>query len=52
MSTWHILDWLSNAPFQDKEFKDFDDAEEYLTDYLGKNYDESREDYEIIEHRI
>ncbi len=47
--TWIIYDWANNDVFQGKEFKTFEDGEEFLSFYLGDNYEESRQEYEIRE---
>ena len=46
---WIIKDWAGNLCFHDKEFNSFNDAEEYLSEYLGDNYDEDRSEYYIVE---
>lgn len=58
-----IRDTFGNYPFEKNKhqsavalsgspvnlWESFDDAEEYLTNYLGDNYDELREEYFIEE---
>lgn len=44
-----IVDWCYNRCFGYVEFESFDDADEYLSDYLGAAYEVDREEYEIIE---
>jgi len=59
---WVILDWAGNYAFDkmgyqgsghlhgpSRTFDSFDDAEEFLTEKLGENYDTDRGEYEIIE---
>ncbi len=43
-----IYDWCCNDVFNSKSFKTFDDAEMYLSEFLGDNYDTDRQEYEII----
>lgn len=47
-----IKDWANNILFNEKQFKSFDDAEEFLSEYLddnGLNYEEERGEYYIEE---
>ncbi len=30
------------------EFKDFEDGEQYLSEFLGDNYDDNRSEYSVI----
>jgi hypothetical protein len=69
---WVIRDWAGNYPFEKnphqsavdlgggpvKTFKSFDDAEEFLSNYLSKKYDtddgyeEARGEYEIMKESV
>lgn len=52
MIRYVITDWASNEMRFNKEcrdFKSFDDAEEYLSEQLGDEYDTDREEYYIVE---
>lgn len=44
-----IVDWADNTCFKGQEFDCFDSAEEFLSEKLGDNYDEDRQEYYIIE---
>lgn len=44
-----IVDWINNICFNGKEFKTFDDGEEFLCEFLGDNYETDRGEYYIIE---
>lgn len=46
---WRISDWAGNVCFDGKVFKSFEDAEEFLSEFLGDDYEESRQEYEIAE---
>lgn len=48
-TTYIIQDWAGNLVFQGKTFKDFDDAEEFLCERLGDNYETDRGEYYITE---
>lgn len=45
---WVILDWASNDVFRGKTFKNFDDAEEFLSEFLGDTYETDRQEFEIV----
>jgi len=52
MTRYVITDWANNEiRFNKKclDFKTFEDAEEYLEEQLGEDYNEDREEYYIIE---
>ena len=52
MSKFIIKDWASNILFNEKQFKSFDDAEEFLCEFFsdnGSNYEEERGEYYIEE---
>ena len=64
MKYWVIRDWAGNYPFEKynrsqaamalfnvptKRFESFDDAEEFLSIFLGDSYEENRQEYEIEE---
>lgn len=42
-----IIDWASNVCFQGTEFNSFDEAEEFLSERLGNNYETDRGEYYI-----
>jgi len=44
-----IYDWTGNKMFDGEEFKSFEDAEEFLTNYLNEHgdYEEDRQEYYI-----
>ena len=56
---WVIKDWAGNYPFNwwgklpfngpDHLFQTFDDAEEFLSEFLGDTYETDQQDY-YIEH--
>lgn len=46
---WIIEDWAGNVKFGGKTFKSFEDAEEYLSIFLGDKYETDREEYEIVQ---
>lgn len=46
---WIIEDWAGNKVFPEKIFKNFDDAEEFLSVFLGDDYEECRQEYYIEE---
>ena len=50
-SRWIIKDWAGNICFKGKTFKDFDDAEEFLSIKLGDDYETDRQEY-FAEPRI
>lgn len=45
---FHIVDWMSNVMFDGQKFDSFDDAEAFLSEALGEEYEESRQDFSII----
>lgn len=52
LSTYRIEDWGGNHLFIDREFMDFEEAEEFLSQYFYDNeidYEEGRQEYEIVE---
>jgi len=48
MTKYQIKDWAGNIVL-DKLFDSFDDAESMLVSQLGAEYDEARQEYEIVE---
>lgn len=51
---FRIMDWAYNDVFRGKTFVSFDEAEEFLCEYFeqsGKDYEEDRGEYEIIEEK-
>lgn len=46
---WIIKDWAGNTCFFGKKFKSFEDGEEFLSEQLGDDYEEDRQEYEIEE---
>lgn len=44
---WIIKDWAGNECFDGETFKSFDAAEEFLSEQLGDDYEEDRQEYEI-----
>lgn len=49
MSAWVIFDWAGNRCFQGISFPSFDDAEDWLCEQLGDEYDTDRGEYYITE---
>lgn len=49
MKKFVIEDWTGKLLFKGKVFSSFEDAEEFLSEKLGKYYDTDRQEYEIIE---
>lgn len=45
---WIIKDWIGNVCFRGKEFDSFDDAEDFLCETLGDDYEEDRGEYYAI----
>lgn len=43
---WIIKDWMSNVKFKGKEFKSIDDADEFLSIYIEKEYPDTIENEE------
>lgn len=50
-SHWIVLDWAGNL-MDFGTFKSFDDAEEFLCEKLGDDYETDRQEYEITEELI
>lgn len=46
---WIIQDWTGKRCFGGFEFESFDDAEAWLADKLGDDYEEDRQEYYIVE---
>jgi len=46
---FRIIDWAGNVCFFGKTFDDFDDAEEFLCEKLGDDYETDRQEYYITE---
>ncbi len=44
-----ILDWAGNDVFRGKQFDSFDDAEDFLSEFLDEDYEADRQEYEITE---
>jgi hypothetical protein len=44
---WEIRDWMNNLMYKGKRFTSFHDAEEFLCEKLGKEYEEYRGDIYI-----
>jgi hypothetical protein len=44
-----IQDWAGNVCFHGKEFTDWDDAECFLCEILGDDYETDRGEYYIVE---
>ncbi len=44
---WIIKDWTGNLCFQGEEFESFEDAEEFISERLGDDYEDARGEYEI-----
>lgn len=44
-----IEDWAGNICFKGQEFNTFDDAEDFLSEKLGDEYETDRQEYEIVE---
>ena len=44
---WIIRDWAGNDCFDGQTFATFDDAEEFLTEQLGDEYETDRGEYEV-----
>lgn len=45
---WMIIDWANNEIFKGKLFDSFEDAEDFLSEFLGDSYEENRGEYYII----
>jgi hypothetical protein len=48
---WHIKDWAGNICFLGQRFKDFDDAEEFLSIKLDDTYETDRQEYYLEEFK-
>jgi hypothetical protein len=59
MKAWIIVDWAGNYPFNkynkngpgvtsDISFETFEDGEEFLSEFLGDNYETDRQEYYVI----
>jgi hypothetical protein len=48
MHDFMIKDWAGNLCFE-KSFPDFEEAEDYLAEYLGDDYDTDRQKYCIFD---
>jgi hypothetical protein len=49
---YQIQDWtgrIMQYSDSNNEFETFDDAEGFLSEFLGDNYDTDRQEYEIVE---
>ena len=44
---WIIEDWTGADVFEGKSFASFDDAEEFLSDFIKDDYEDCRQEYEI-----
>ena len=44
-----IKDWADNIMFNSESFNSFDDAESFLSEFLGDDYETDRQEYFIIE---
>lgn len=44
-----IIDWMSNVCFGGISFDSFDDAEDWLTEKLGDDYETDRQEYYITD---
>ena len=50
MGKFIIKDWASNVCFEEKEFETFYDAEDFLSEKLGDDYEEDRGEYYIVDN--
>jgi hypothetical protein len=48
MKPFIIIDWAGIIRFGGERFETFDDAEEFLSEYLGDSYDTDRQEYAIV----
>ena len=46
---WIITDWAGNICFGGISFNDFEDAEAWLAEKLGDDYETDREEYYIVD---
>lgn len=44
---WIIEDWAGNK-LTHGHFASFEDAEDYLSAFLGEEYDDTRQEYEVV----
>lgn len=44
---WVIKDWAGNVCFNGQQFNDFNDAEDFLSEELGDDYELDRQEYNI-----
>jgi hypothetical protein len=49
MRRFKIIDWAGNDLTAHGTFTDWEDAEEYLSTFLGEAYDSDRGEYYIVE---
>lgn len=42
-----VKDWADNVRLNGKEFGSFEEAEEFLSEWLGDDYDTDRQEYYI-----
>jgi hypothetical protein len=45
---WHIVDWTNTIMFDGQKFDSAEDAEAFLAEKLGDQYENDRQEYEII----
>ncbi len=45
---YKIIDWAGNEKFNGRKWTAFEDAEDFLIDYLGDTYDEDRQEFDIV----
>jgi len=53
MIEYIVQDWAANDVFEGHVFNSWDDGEDYLCEFFDTNkmdYDEWRQEYEIVEH--
>jgi hypothetical protein len=50
--SWYIVDWANNHIFGNMNWKSFDDAEEFLCEFLDDNYETDRQEYYILERDL
>ena len=48
MKKFIILDWAGNDSFHGKEFSNFDDADEFLTEFIEKTFPETSENEKLF----
>lgn len=49
---YYIQDWTGAIKFEGTLFEDFETAEEFLSEFLGDNYEEDRQEFYIEEVNI